>query len=60
MAERYFQATGRAPAHGRFMPVCWQLRWKRMAKPPEAITRRVMAASLALWRANVEGNTLHG
>jgi len=60
MAERYFQTTAARTSSRAFYAGLLAAALERDGETAEAITRRVMAASLALWRAGVERNTVHG
>ena len=60
MAERYFQATVARTSSRAFYAGLLAAALEEDGETAEAITQRVMAASLALWRASLEGNTVHG
>jgi len=60
MAERYFQTEVARASSRAFYAGLLAAALEGDADTAEAITRRVMAASLALWKAGVEGNTAHG
>jgi GntR family negative regulator for fad regulon and positive regulator of fabA len=56
MAERYFQAEATRASSRAFYAGLLAAAIAREAETAEAITRRVMTASLAFWRAGQEGN----
>jgi GntR family negative regulator for fad regulon and positive regulator of fabA len=56
MAERYFQARAARASSRAFYAGLLAAAIAEDAETAEAITRRVMAASLALWRAGQQGN----
>ena len=60
MAERYFQTKAARTSSRAFYAGLLAAALEGDGETAEAITRQVMAASLALWRAGVEMNTVHG